>query len=126
MICAIVGSRYYQDYETFKKKINEWIGTNGQITMIISGGATGADSLAERYADEYNIQKLIYNVSKEDWNKHGKAAGPIRNSKIINYLETIDSEHRHLIAFPQANSKGTLDIINKAKQKQIPVTIFPC
>lgn len=45
-----------------------------------------------------------------DWKKHGKAAGPIRNQSML-------TEHKPdlVIAFPLGESKGTRDMIRKAK-----------
>ena len=63
--------------------------------IIISGGAIGSDKMAERYAKIHNIPVLIL---VPDWKKHGKKAGILRNTDIIN-------ESTHVIAFP--NDKGS-------------------
>ena len=49
-------------------------------SLIISGGAKGADSIAIDYAVKRGI---LYHVYKADWDKHGRAAGPIRNRQMI-------------------------------------------
>ena len=113
-IVGIVGCRKFKNYELFKKKVQEWEKLNGKITMIVSGGATGADSLAERYAIEHNIGISIY---KPDWIKFGKAAGIMRNTDIVN------SSNR-LIAFPSKSSVGTWDSINKAKKAGKDVMLY--
>ena len=123
MNVAIVGYRDYNDYTYFKQKIDEWVKVNGPIKTIVSGGATGVDSLAEKYADEKGIQKIIFPVSKEEWRKLGLAAGPLRNDKIIKELEK-DLSSAHVIAFPSKKSKGTFDTIRKVQHKKIPVTIY--
>jgi len=43
---------------------------------LVSGGAKGADTLAERFAKELGIDCEVFLA---DWNKHGKAAGFIHN-----------------------------------------------
>jgi hypothetical protein len=48
-----------------------------------------------------------------DWKKHGKAAGPIRNS----YMAKLGADL--CIAFP--GGSGTTDMVNKAKRAGIPV-----
>jgi hypothetical protein len=114
-ILAIVGCRNYSEYSQFKDKMNEWVQNNNiNITTIVSGGATGADSLAEKYANENGIPMIIHNA---DWKKHGKAAGPMRNTLIVNECDM-------LIAFPSKNSKGTWNSVNKAKTQTKHVTIF--
>lgn len=54
MRLAIVGSRTFSNYELFKQYLEEY-----EIDEIISGGAIGADKLAERYANEKNIPIII-------------------------------------------------------------------
>ena len=58
-VVGIVGCRKFDDYDLFKQKIIEWINKNGPIDKIVSGGATGADSLAERYAKDNSIEGEI-------------------------------------------------------------------
>ena len=107
---AIAGSRNFNDYVSFRlavdKILAEW--NNPNIEYIITGGAKGVDTLAERYAKERNIPL----VSKlPNWQKYGKAAGPIRNSEIV-------ADCTHLIAFPSHLGSGTQDTINKFKKNK--------
>ena len=80
----------------------------------MSGGAKGADTLAENWAEEYGIPITIF---RPDWKAYGKAAGPIRNTDIVN-------ECTHMIAFPSVKGKGTQDSIKKAKENGKLVEIF--
>lgn len=79
MKVAIVGSRSFDNYELLKHTIEK---LDFSITQIISGGAKGADSLAEQCAEEFNIPIIIH---KPDWAIYGKAAWIVRNKKIIDY-----------------------------------------
>ncbi len=101
MKLAIVGGRDFTNYELLCEKIE-----NLQIDEIVSGGAKGADTLAKRYAEEHNIPYIEFPA---DWKKHKKAAGPIRNSEIVNYCDK-------LIACWDGKSKGTSDSITKANR----------
>ena len=76
------------------------------IECIITGGAMGTDSLAERIAHKYNIPILIY---KPEWKKHGKGAGLKRNKTIIKNADTV-------LAFWNGKSKGTKNSIELAKK----------
>ena len=106
MNIAIIGSREFNDYNFLEKNILEIIVNNNiEITKIISGGAKGADKLAEIYSNKYKIPK---EVILPDWSI-GKSAGFIRNSDIINKSDIV-------IAFWNGESKGTLDSIKKAKK----------
>ena len=53
------------------------------ITVLIAGGANGADKLAERWADANGVKKEIYPVTPCDWGKFGKSAGYLRNKKML-------------------------------------------
>lgn len=101
MKVGVIGSRGFTDYELVKKTLSKM-----NITLLVSGGAKGADKLGEQYADENNIEKKIF---LPDWEKHGKGAGMIRNTDIVDESEVI-------VAFWDGSSKGTLDSINKAKK----------
>lgn len=111
---GIVGSRNFNDYDLFLTKINQWILINGPIIKIVSGGAFGVDSLAAQYANNNNIELLIFPA---DWKQFGKAAGPIRNQQIVNASEKI-------IAFPSNESIGTENTIKIATKKGISVTRY--
>ena len=101
MKIAVIGSRTFNDYELVKETLSTFT-----ISLLVSGGAKGADSLGERYANENNIETLIF---KPDWKKHGPAAGPLRNTDIVNNADTI-------IAFWDGESRGTKDSITKAEK----------
>lgn len=109
MILGVVGSRAFLDYELLKTELL----TFSSIDVIVSGGARGADKLAEQYALEFNIPILIF---KPDYKTHGIAAPFIRNTEIIEASDKV-------IAFWDGKSTGTLDSINKAKQRKIPLKI---
>ena len=82
---------------------------------IISGGARGADSLAERYAKENNIEFVCFPA---DWKTHGKVAGFIRNKDIVKASDRV-------IAFYDGKSSGTKDTLAAAKRLDIPSYIVP-
>lgn len=66
MKVAIIGSRGFNDFLYFEIAMK-----NHTITEIVSGGAIGADTLAEQYAQQHNIPvKIFY----PDWKKYGKIA----------------------------------------------------
>lgn len=112
---GIVGSRNFTDYKLFCKVIDEWTKTNGPITKIISGGCRGADTMAERYAKEWNIPAVVFNA---EWEEYGKSAGFVRNKKIV-------EDSTCIIAFPSKNGKGTQNTIELAKERSIDVFIQP-
>lgn len=105
---GIIGTRTFNDYELLKSEVDK-IPTK----LIISGGATGADLLAEEYAMKNNIS-LITHIA--DWDKHGKSAGPIRNKLIVEHSDFI-------LAFWDGQSKGTKNCLQIAKKLGKPFKI---
>ena len=113
MKLAIVGSRGFSHYNYLDKSIQVYFPIQS-ITGIVSGGAIGADALGKRFATDH---KLLYTEYPADWNKHGKAAGYIRNVEIVNNCDV-------LIAYWDAVSKGTRHSINIARKTDKPTLIF--
>lgn len=114
MYLAIVGSRNMADEEMFTAIVDAWIVKHGRPDAIVSGGATGADTLARLYAQKHHIQLIEY---LPDWKKYKRAAGIIRNTKII-------EDANYVLAFPSQSGKGTQDSIKKAELRNIPVEIY--
>lgn len=105
MKIAIIGTRTATDYERLKNALDA-AQILGGITEIISGGAAGADAMAERYAQENGIKMQVINA---DWKKYGKAAGPMRNTEIVEAAQEI-------YALWDGQSTGTADTIRKAQK----------
>jgi hypothetical protein len=81
----------------------------GPITEIVSGSCTGADKGGESYAKLRGIDLKIF---KADWNRNGKAAGPIRNKKMAEYADGV-------VLFP--GGRGTQSMYNEAKKAKIKI-----
>lgn len=118
MKLAIIGSRDFTDYQLCCKAIDqfldEWDLSPAEITEVVSGGARGADSLAEKWATEKNLSMKIF---YPDWKTYGKAAGPRRNQMIIEYTN-------YLIAFPSITGRGTQDSLRKANYMKKPTKVL--
>ena len=53
---GIIGSRNCTDKEFFIYEVNEVIALKGMPSQVISGGAVGADTMAEEWAKENAIE----------------------------------------------------------------------
>ena len=106
---AVVGSRNFTNYEQMKRILKPYL-----PFILITGGASGADSLAEQFAVEYDLEVLIH---YPEWNKYGRKAAYVRNSFIIRDCE-------FLIAFWNGHSKGTKMVIELAKKKHKPCRVI--
>ncbi|SDM19742.1 DUF2493 domain-containing protein [Halarsenatibacter silvermanii] len=108
-IVGITGTRSFNDYDRFKEVMDGF-----KIDKIVSGGAKGTDKMAERYAVENGIE---FEEFLPEWNKYGKAAGPIRNIKIVAASEII-------LAFHDGKSRGTQSTIDIAYKAGKTIKIF--
>ncbi len=97
----IAGGRDITNYDLVVDAVEE---SGFQIDVVVSGGATGVDTLGEQYADESGIPLTVF---RADWHTHGRAAGPIRNRKMA---ENADA----LIAIWDGKSRGTKNMIETA------------
>jgi len=102
MKLAIVGSRTFTDYLFLESTIMTRI--NKTVTEIVSGGAPGADSLAEDFAKKFRLKMKVFPA---DWKRLGKKAGCLRNISIIEYSDIV-------IAFWDFVSPGTKSSIDLA------------
>ncbi len=109
MKLAIIGSREFNDFTLLESYVEKT-----SPSMIISGGAKGADTLAEQYAEKHAVELLIF---KPDWKQFGRGAGMVRNRQIVDAAE-------HIMAFWDGQSKGTKASIDYARKMGKPVSII--
>ena len=84
-----------------------------EITEVVSGGCRGVDQIGEAHAEAMGIPCRVFLA---DWNKHGKGAGPIRNTQMAEYAEA-------LIAIWDGKSAGTKHMIDIATRKGLKVYV---
>ena len=107
MKVLIVGSRSIRNYD-----ISEHIPP--ETELIISGGAEGADSIAEEYADKHKISKLIM---RPRYDKYGRAAPLKRNELMVDLADEV-------IVLWDGESRGTKHTIEYAKKNGKPVKLI--
>ena len=107
MKLLVAGSRSIKEYDLEKYIPDE-------TEMIIAGGADGIDSLAEKYADEKHLSKLILRPKYE---LYGKYAPLKRNEKMVELCDMA-------LVIWDGRSKGTKFTINYAKKLGKKVTII--
>lgn len=82
--------------------------------------ANGADTLGETYAKNNCFQIRYFPA---DWDKFGKSAGYIRNKQMAEYA-SYRKGYGALIAFWDGKSKGTMHMINLAKEYCLKVFVY--
>jgi predicted Rossmann-fold nucleotide-binding protein len=100
----VCGGRKYANFGAVFDALDEVLEAHS-VGLVVHGDATGADRLAREWARRRNIPQKPYPA---DWNRWGRAAGPIRNQKML------DREKPDLVvAFP--GGAGTADMVNRAR-----------
>jgi hypothetical protein len=84
-----------------------------KITEVVSGTAKGADTLGELWAFQNNIPVKTF---EPNWDKFGKAAGPIRNGQMKDYADAA-------IVFIWDRSRGSANMIAQMKKANKPVFV---
>ena len=86
-------------------------------TIIIQGECDGADTLAMHLAREIGLDVVGFYAN---WTRHDKAAGPIRNIRMLNTKPSL------VLAFHDDldRSKGTKHIVGEARKRGIKVEVI--
>lgn len=123
----IAGSRTYSDYTTLSNIVDHIFKTHlyrkgykPNDIEIVCGMANGADTLGETYAKNNGFQIRYFPA---DWDKLGKSAGYIRNKQMAEYA-SYRKGYGALIAFWDGKSKGTMHMINLAKEYGLKVFVY--
>lgn len=81
--------------------------------LIITGGAEGIDSLAEQFADQHKLSKLVL---RPQYHLFKRNAPLIRNKKMVDIADAV------LIIW-NGKSKGTQYTIEYTEKKNIPLVL---
>jgi hypothetical protein len=84
---------------------------------VINGGAPGADSIAKRWAE---LNKVPCITCMADWKGQGKAAGPIRNGKMLGLHPDVVWA---FVTKPLDESRGTADMVRRARAVGTPTYV---
>lgn len=109
---VVAGGRDFSDYELLKSYLDEFLADKEDI-QIVSGGASGADTLGEKYAMEKNLSIRVFLA---DWQQFGKSAGYKRNAQMAEYGDAC-------VAFWDGKSKGTKHMIDLANTFKLTVEV---
>jgi hypothetical protein len=120
MKVLVCGSRDWVDRAPIERELRKL--SSG--TIIIHGGARGADTIAGEVAKELGFVVRCYPA---DWDKYGRGAGPRRNALMLIKEHRLPDDLIHkVLAFSKdfENSRGTKDMMQKSTAKSIPVEAF--
>ena len=112
---VIAGCRDYNNYDEAKNYIDFCLSNirKENNIVIVSGCASGADVIGERYAKENGFEIEKYPA---DWKTYGRSAGPKRNKQMAEVSD-------YVICFWDLKSRGTKSMIDYAKKYNKPIRI---
>ncbi len=118
---VIVGSSRFYDFSVVEEALEEWTEKEAHPDLVITGGASGVDYLAERWAENNNVPHAVFN---EEWGSPRKGledAG--RTEAPTSLTHRLLDAATDLIAFPSPTSKWTRIVIEMAEERGIPFTV---
>lgn len=111
---VVAGSRSFADFDRLSADLDYLLSKKSPDEVeIVSGGASGADALAERYA---RSRGLAFRAFPADWRRWGKLAGPIRNRQMADYGSAV-------VVYWDGRSRGSADMISSASAAGLRVVV---
>lgn len=111
MRAIICGGRNYNATAAAFTYLNS-LHAQDPITLVIQGGAKGADAIAAKWAASRNVRCQQYDAQ---WALHGRSAGPIRNQAMLD-----DGKPDVVVVLPLGGA-GTADMVARAKGARVRV-----
>lgn len=120
---VICGDSRFYDYAWLENELETWVEYNGWPDLVICGGASGIDALAERWASNQHIPMAVF---AEAWGTprpgvqdSGRPAAP------PSLVKSLLSRATHVIAFPGPHSAWTYRTVEAARSKGLQVVVRP-
>ena len=102
----VCGNSKFYDFSFFEDEMNMWCKYNGYPDVVILGGASGVDYLAERWADNNNIPVAVFT---EAWDapRPNRAEDSGRSEAVADLGDRMMKHATHVLAFPGPQSVWT-------------------
>jgi hypothetical protein len=110
MRVLVCGGRDYHDTQRVYRALDQ-LHKREPIGVVIEGDAPGPDRIAGYWARKKRIDNLKFPA---DWETYGKAAGPVRNKKMLD-----EGKPDLVVAFP--GGRGTADMVQRARSAGVEV-----
>ena len=114
----VCGDRHWDDIEGLEEVL-EMLDRRFGVARIIHGNARGADQIGGNWG--MRRETVLVQVFPAAWDKYGKAAGPMRNRKMI-----MEGEPDLVVAFHDSivDSKGTKNMLQEAVDWGVPYLLY--
>ena len=110
MRVLVCGGREFKDADMLEDRLSALRVERG-FSLVIAGGARGADTLAEEWAKAHGLACDVYQA---DWTGLGRKAGPMRNQQMLD-----EGKPQLVVAFP--GGRGTADMVRRARTAGVEV-----
>jgi predicted Rossmann-fold nucleotide-binding protein len=110
-VWLVCGGRDFTDQQFLEETLDSIVAKFGRPELVISGGAAGADTGAMRWAVANKIRRRVFSA---DWARHGKAAGMIRNARML-----VEGRPDLVVAF--RGGRGTENMVNQAREAGVAI-----
>ena len=108
----VCGGRDFAD-ETSLFETLDAVARERGIERIIAGGATGADTLAVKWAARRKVHRVVFLA---DWGQYGRGAGIARNQEMLDRGEPT-------LVVACSGGRGTQDMVRRARGAGLPVLL---
>lgn len=109
-VLLVCGGRSFVMSDYYAAKFREVV-EHFDVVAVVHGGAAGADTSAGRLAEELGLPVTVYSAA---WETHGRAAGPIRNQRMLD-----EANPDLVLALPGA--RGTADMVRRAREAGVRI-----
>ena len=113
----VCGGRDYDDAQRLVKELDTIVDQyvpKDVRTVLIHGGARGADALAHSWAEYHNLKIMRFPAH---WKRYGRAAGAIRNAQMLE-----EGRPDLVVAFP--GGPGTANMLQQAQKFDVNYIII--
>lgn len=113
MRLLVTGGREFTDRDAVYAALNA-ANHKRSIKVLIHGGARGADTLADDWANGLGIERLAFPVTDQEWRLLGKRAGHVRNQRMLD-----QGKPDGVLGFP--GQAGTKYMLFRSRLAKLPV-----
>lgn len=122
MKVLVFGSRSFTDYDRFSDALEEFMSQvddcGDYVEAVISGGAMGTDSMAERFFKEREVEPT---VMKPDYVRYPGNLAPLkRNEEMVKLVD----DDTACICFWDGESRGTIHMLGLLMKAGRSVQVF--
>jgi hypothetical protein len=115
-VAWVTGDTNWDDHDSIRTALNWLQDQPGGI--LITGGARGADMIANAYADDV----YAHSVYVPYFGPGGRGGGPMRNQVIAEIASALQDTGHDVAVFAFGDDNGTLDSIRQAENHGLTVT----